>query len=52
MWRRVGLCINETVMLDIRDWRPDLGEFGKIHVRELLGHERIAYQLTKDGHEQ
>ncbi|BCM65742.1 hypothetical protein EASAB2608_01076 [Streptomyces sp. EAS-AB2608] len=33
LWRRLGLRINETVMLDIRDWRPDLGEFGKIHVR-------------------
>ena len=26
LWRRLGLRINETVMLDIRDWRPDLGE--------------------------
>ena len=33
LWRRAGLRINETVMLDIRDWRPDLGEFGKLHVR-------------------
>lgn len=33
LWRRVGLRINETVMLDIRDWRPDLGELGKLHVR-------------------
>ncbi|MFI0412482.1 tyrosine-type recombinase/integrase [Actinomadura sp. 3N508] len=33
LWRRVGLRIGETVMLDIRDWRPDLGEHGKIHVR-------------------
>jgi site-specific recombinase XerD len=33
LWRRVGLRINETVMLDIRDWRPDLGERGKLHVR-------------------
>ena len=33
LWRRVGLRINESVMLDIRDWRPDLGGFGKIHVR-------------------
>jgi integrase/recombinase XerC len=33
LWRRLGLRINETVMLDIRDWRPDLGEFGKLHVR-------------------
>lgn len=33
LWRRVGLRISETVMLDIRDWRPDLGERGKLHVR-------------------
>ncbi len=33
LWRRLGLRINETVMLDIRDWRPDLGRFGKLHVR-------------------
>ncbi|OJF15424.1 tyrosine-type recombinase/integrase [Couchioplanes caeruleus] len=29
LWRRVGLRIGETVMLDLRDWRPDLGEHGK-----------------------
>jgi site-specific recombinase XerD len=33
LWRRLGLRISETVMLDIRDWRPDLGEYGKLHVR-------------------
>ena len=33
LWRRAGLRINETVMLDVRDWRGDLGEFGKLHVR-------------------
>lgn len=33
LWRRSGLRINETVGLDIRDWRPDLGEHGKLHVR-------------------
>lgn len=33
LWRRVGLRINETVSLDLRDWRPDLGEHGKLHVR-------------------
>ena len=33
LWRRAGLRINETAMLDIRDWRPDLGEYGKLHVR-------------------
>jgi len=37
LWRRLGLWINETVMLDIRDWRPDLGEFGKLHVRHGKG---------------
>lgn len=30
LWRRAGLRINETVGLDIRDWRPDLGEHGKL----------------------
>jgi site-specific recombinase XerD len=33
LWRRAGLRIGETVMLDIRDWRPDFGEHGKLHVR-------------------
>ncbi len=33
LWRRVGLRINETVHLDIRDWRQDLGQHGKLHVR-------------------
>jgi site-specific recombinase XerD len=33
LWRRAGLRINESVGLDIRDWRPDLGEHGKLHVR-------------------
>ncbi|MDR6688999.1 site-specific recombinase XerD [Arthrobacter sp. 1088] len=33
LWRRAGLRINETLMLDIKDWRPDLGEHSKIHVR-------------------
>ncbi|MGN2638779.1 tyrosine-type recombinase/integrase [Nocardia takedensis] len=33
LWRRAGLRIGETVMLDIRDWRPDLGSCGKLHVR-------------------
>ena len=33
LWRRAGLRIGETVMLDIRDWHPDLGELGKLHVR-------------------
>lgn len=33
LWRRVGLRLNESRMLDLRDWRPDLGEHGKLHVR-------------------
>lgn len=33
LWRRAGLRIGETVMLDLRDWRPDLGGHGKLHVR-------------------
>ncbi|MEU1519140.1 tyrosine-type recombinase/integrase [Streptomyces sp. NPDC005811] len=33
LWRRVGLRLNESVMLDVGDWRPDLGAFGKLHVR-------------------
>jgi integrase/recombinase XerC len=37
LWRRLGLRINESVMLDVRDWRPDLGEFGKVHVRHGKG---------------
>jgi integrase/recombinase XerC len=37
LWRRLGLRLNETVMLDIRDWRPDLGGLGKLHVRHGKG---------------
>jgi integrase len=37
LWRRVGLRITETAMLDIGDWRPDLGGYGKIHVRHGKG---------------
>ena len=33
LWRRIGLRINETCMLDIRDWRRDLGEYGCVDVR-------------------
>jgi site-specific recombinase XerD len=33
LWRRAGLRISETLMLDIGDWRPDLGTYGKLHVR-------------------
>ncbi|WP_204015267.1 tyrosine-type recombinase/integrase [Virgisporangium aurantiacum] len=33
LWRRIGLRINETAMLDIRDWRRDLGEYGCVDVR-------------------
>jgi site-specific recombinase XerD len=37
LWRRLGLRVNETVMLDLRDWRPDLGTVGKLHVRHGKG---------------
>jgi integrase/recombinase XerC len=37
LWRRLGLRINETVMLDIRDWRPDLSGLGKLHIRHGKG---------------
>lgn len=40
LWRRVGLRINESRMLDLRDWRPDLGEYGKLHVRHGKGSRR------------
>jgi site-specific recombinase XerD len=33
LWRRGGFRIQETYMLDIRDWRRDLGEYGNVHVR-------------------
>jgi len=33
LWRRAGLRIQETYMLDLRDWRADLGEYGKLSVR-------------------
>jgi len=33
LWRRAGLRITETAMLNVGDWRPDLGELGKLHVR-------------------
>ncbi len=37
LWRRVGLRINETVMLDVGDWHPELGTHGKLHVRHGKG---------------
>lgn len=37
LWRRVGLRINESVMLDVGDWHPELGERGKLHVRHGKG---------------
>jgi len=40
LWRRIGLRINESRMLDIRDWRPDLGDHGKLHVRFGKGSRR------------
>jgi site-specific recombinase XerD len=33
LWRRLGLRIRESYMLDIRDWRRDLGEHGMVHIR-------------------
>ncbi|MEU1201273.1 tyrosine-type recombinase/integrase [Streptomyces sp. NPDC005813] len=33
LWRRAGLRINESVMLDVGDWHADLGPFGTLHVR-------------------
>lgn len=33
LWRRVGLRITETSMLDLRDWRTDIGDHGALHVR-------------------
>ena len=33
LWRRVGVRINESTKLDLRDWRSDLGSLGKLHVR-------------------
>ncbi len=33
LWRRVGLRITETSMLDLRDWRTDLGSHGMLHIR-------------------
>lgn len=40
LWRRVGLRISETSKLDIRDWRPDLGRHGKLHIRYGKGSHR------------
>jgi site-specific recombinase XerD len=37
LWRRAGLRINETLILDVGDWRPDLGELGMVHVRHGKG---------------
>lgn len=37
LWRRLGLRINETVMLDVGDWHPELGTHGKLHVRHGKG---------------
>jgi hypothetical protein len=33
LWRRAGLRFQETYMLDMRNWRRDLGEFGTLHIR-------------------
>lgn len=44
LWRRVGLRITESLMLDLRDWRPDLGERGKLHVRYGKGSMRRGHK--------
>ena len=44
LWRRVGLRISESVMLDIRDWRPDLGQIGKLHIRFGKGSRGRGYK--------
>lgn len=44
LWRRLGLRISESVMLDIRDWRPDLGQIGKLHVRFGKGSRGRGYK--------
>ncbi|ALJ20632.1 tyrosine-type recombinase/integrase [Microbacterium sp. No. 7] len=44
LWRRLGLRISESVMLDIRDWRPDLGLTGKLHVRFGKGSRGRGYK--------
>jgi len=44
LWRRIGLRISESVMLDIRDWRPDLGQIGKLHVRFGKGSRGRGYK--------
>jgi site-specific recombinase XerD len=33
LWRRVGLRISESTALDVRDWRPDMGQYGTLHIR-------------------
>ena len=33
LWRRVGLRISESAALDVRDWRPEMGQHGTLHVR-------------------
>lgn len=40
LWRRAGLRISESLMLDLRDWRPELGTYGKLHVRFGKGSRR------------
>lgn len=33
LWRRAGLRISESTALDVRDWRPDMGQYGTLHIR-------------------
>jgi site-specific recombinase XerD len=44
LWRRVGLRMMESYMLDIRDWRRDLGEYGNLHVRFGKGSRGRGYK--------
>lgn len=43
LWRRAGLRIRESYMLDIRDWRRDLGAYGNVHVRFGKGSRGRGY---------
>ncbi|WP_026208051.1 tyrosine-type recombinase/integrase [Catelliglobosispora koreensis] len=44
LWRRIGLRIMESYMLDIRDWRRDLGDYGNVHVRFGKGSRGRGYK--------
>ena len=44
LWRRLGLRISETCHLDLRDWHPELGEHGRLHVRFGKGSSGRGYK--------